>query len=131
MANMANITVKKADGTTDVIYVAKTASAGDSSPARWTADAASTTPGYRPSFLLRTRDNGPRTARSFEAAFRMPVVRTVGGVDTVIATIPVNYSGTLPQGVYSSEITEAVHQAANIIASALIKQSLVEGYAPV
>lgn len=131
MANMANITVKKADGTTDIVYVAKQAAAGDSSPARWAADSVSTIPGHRPTFQLRTRDNGPKTARAFESAFRFPVVVLVSGVPTVVGTIPVNTSGTLPQGIELTYIQEAVAQSANLVASSLYKQSLVEGYAPV
>lgn len=39
MPQMANITVKKADGTTDVVYTALTPAGGDNSPARWSANA--------------------------------------------------------------------------------------------
>lgn len=42
MPNMANITVKKADGTTDVVYTALTPSAGDKTSARWSLTASST-----------------------------------------------------------------------------------------
>lgn len=131
MANMANITIKKADGTTDITYHAQVASAGDQSPALWRANAVSPVPGFRPTFTLRTRDNGPRTARSFNSAFRLPVVVAINGVDTVVATIPIDVTGTLPTKVDASHVKEAIYQSGNLIVSALVRQSLEEGYAPV
>lgn len=131
MPNITNLTVKKADGTTDVTYSAKTASGGDSSPARWSSDTASATPGFRPTFQMKTRDNGPKTARAFDTAYRFPVVRSVNGVDTIVATIPINVNGTVPQMVTTAEASEAVYQGLNLNASALIKECARDGFAPV
>lgn len=129
MPDMAAITVKKVDAT-DIVYAAAVPSAGDQTPAKWIATSASGVPGYRPYFTLRTRDNGPKTARSFNAAFRMPVVVQVGGVDTVVATIPIDFSGTLPVKISTGALKEAIYQAGNLFTSQLVRDSLEVGYSP-
>ena len=63
MAQISDITVKKADGTTDVVYVAATPSAGDKSPAVWTQNAFSGIQGFRPRFEVQTQDNGAGNVR--------------------------------------------------------------------
>lgn len=42
MPTMANITVKKADGTTDIVFDAIAGSGGDTSAARWRQDTGNT-----------------------------------------------------------------------------------------
>jgi hypothetical protein len=44
MPTMASITVKKADGTTDIVYDALAASGGDNSPAAWRQDTGAVAP---------------------------------------------------------------------------------------
>lgn len=129
MPAMANITVKNA-ANTDVIYVSKVPSAGDRSPAKWTADALSTIVGQRPMFTVETRDNGPKNGRVFESALSFPIVETVGGVPTVVATVPLRCSGTLPTNVDSSKVTDAFIQNGNLLVSTLIRDVGSTGYAP-
>lgn len=65
MPTMANITVKKFDGTTDIVFDALSGSGGDGSPAVWRQDtgaAAGLPVGLRKSFKLWTTWNGPKTA---------------------------------------------------------------------
>lgn len=130
MPQMANVVVKKADGTTDVTYTALTASAGDSSPARWTENSASTIRGHRPTLDVRSQFNGPRTARRVSAVFKMPVLETISGVETKVGDIPVELSLAIPSSVTDAVADEAVAQATNLFASSLIRSSLSSGYAP-
>jgi hypothetical protein len=129
MPAMANITVKNA-ANTDVIYVAKVPSAGDRSPAKWTADALSTIVGQRPSFTVETRDNGPKNGRVFESVFSFPVIETVNGVPTVVATVPLRCSGTLPTNVDNTKVSDAFVQHGNLLVSTLLRSVGSEGYAP-
>lgn len=130
MATMANIVVKKADNTTDITWTALSQSAGDKSPAQWRSNTASTISGNRPTFSMSTQWNGPRTARQVTASGKFPLLATENGVEVVKGYVPMTYNITLPQAVADATLNEAVYQFANLIASALIKQSASEGFAP-
>lgn len=131
MPNMADITVKNA-AAADVVYVAKTPSAGDRVPARWSQDAANTIPGQRPTFLVVTRDNAKQNARAFESSFRFPVtqINTGTGMSEVLAYVPFTVSGTLPTNVDADKVNDAFVQLGNLIASTLVRAVAQTGYAP-
>lgn len=130
MPNMANLTVKKADGTTDVTYVALTPSAGDQTPARWSLVAANAVAGLRPVYDLQSRFNAKRDARHLQSTLKYPDVRMISGVDTVVGNCLITISGVIPLQVTDTVIAEAVAQAANIFKAALIADSFKAGYAP-
>lgn len=131
MPNMANIVIKKADGTTDVTYTSAAPSAGDKSPAVWKNQTVGTVLAARPSFTLVAMDNGTRKARRVRSTFLWPKTRvdTAGNV-TVVGGASSESSHLIPQDMTPTEIGEYVAQYANLLASTLIKQSLVDGYAP-
>lgn len=129
MADMANITVKNA-ANVDVVFVKKTPSAGDKSPARWTADAASPIANFRPAFSLVTRDNARGNGRVFQASYSGPITATVDGVETLLATEPLTCSGTLPTNVDSAKVNDHYVLFSNLLVAALIRQAMSEGHAP-
>lgn len=136
MPTMANITVKKADGTTDIVYDALSGSGGDGSPAVWRQDtgAASGLPvGLRKLLKLWTVWNGPKTARQVKYNFVMPYAVQDSTTTLYSAKDKVVFDGiiTIPQSIPAAEINEAVHQGLNVLASTLFKQSGAAGYAPV
>lgn len=130
MPNMADIVVKKADGTTNVTFVAKVASAGDKTQAFWSQDAASTTRNQRPTLAISSQANGPRTARRVNGVAHFPVLRTVDGVTVVAHDIPMSFVITVPLSVTDAEADEAAAQFGNLLASALIRGVNSTGYAP-
>lgn len=123
-----DITVKAADGTTDVVYNALTGAAADTQPALWRVNASSNVPVYRPTLSFATRFNGPRDSRSFSITTKRPVYD--GTTMKLIGSIPITTSGALPLTLDPAEIAEAVHQHGNILVDALIRASLEAGYAP-
>lgn len=129
MPAMGNITVKNA-ANADVVYTASVPSAGDRSPARWTANAASAIIGFRPVLQVVTRDNGKQSGRHMEATFRYPIVETIEGRPTVTATVPFTLSGTLPTNVDGTLVSDAFVQLGNLLASSLIRAVASEGYSP-
>lgn len=128
---MADITIKKADGVTNVVYSNLTASAGDRSPAVWRSNSSATVRGNRTTAQMETHWNGTGTARREAVKFSAPIVRTISSVDTVVATVPIDLNAVIPEGLTDAEVTEAVEQAINFFASTLIRQSIALGYAPV
>jgi hypothetical protein len=131
MPNMANITIKKADGTTDVVYTAATPSAGDKSSAVWKNQTVGTVLAARPTFTMVCMDNGTRKARRARTSFIWPKTRLdAAGNVTVTGGASSESSHLIPQDMLATEIAEYVAQYANLLYSALIKSSLNEGYAP-
>lgn len=130
MPQMADITVKKADGTTNVVYVALTPSAGDKVPARWRLNAVSPIPNHRPTVEIVARDNGTKDGRRLVMSGKYPVIATESGTEVLKAIVPVEISMLIPQNVDAVQATEAVHQFGNLFVSALMRSSFVDGYSP-
>lgn len=130
MPNMANITVKKADGTTDVVYTALTPSAGDKTSARWSLTAFSTKANLRPTLECTSRYNNARTARNISMTLKFPEIASVAGVDSVIGTGIVTIQGVVPLQVSDSVISELIAQSANVFKTVLVQDSFKIGYAP-
>nr|QDH89069.1 MAG: hypothetical protein H1Bulk30739e362_000002 [Leviviridae sp.] len=132
MATAADITVKKADGTTDIIWSLVASSGGDNSPAVWRSNTAPGTLGQRPTFKISTRDNGNKTARRVDISGVFPSVYTnsASGQTEVRATIPFSASFAVPQNIVTTDLNEAAAQLCNLIASALSKSAISTGFAP-
>lgn len=134
MPTMASVTVKKADGTTDIIYDALSGSGGDGSPAVWRQDTgapAALPVGLRKIFKLWSQWNGPKSARQSKFNFVAPYALQDSTTTAYSAKDRIVFDGivTVPQNIPASEINEAIHQGCNILAAALIKQSIAGGYA--
>lgn len=129
MPQINNVTVKKADGTTDIVYTAEVPSAGDSSPAQWTSKTASSSRAWRPVIRMVGAFNGPKTARRMTITGKYPVVRNVGGADTLIATIPLEFSAVLPMVITDAEAAEATRQFENFLSNTLIRECVEQAYA--
>lgn len=131
MPQAANITVKKHNGSTDVVYELQTPSAGDSFPARWVETTLSTIRGHRPTLEVRSQYNGPRTARRINGNLKYPIISTASGVETKKGDIILDFSALVPLDVSDAEVNEAMFQGTNLLSSTLIRSSLTSGYAPV
>lgn len=131
MTQMANIVIKASDLTSNVTYTAKTPSAGDKSAAVWKNDAVGTINAARPTFTFVMMDNGTRKARRARSSFLWPKTRvdTAGNV-SVVGGASGESSHLIPQDMTPAEIKEYCAQYCNLLASALIQDSLNSGYAP-
>lgn len=132
MPTQANITIKKADGTTDIVWTAATPSSGDSTPAVWRSNTVSNVMGFRPKLSLLIRDNANKTGRVFQGSVSFPhtFTDTASGKVSLIATTPIRFEGTMPAGVSLTDIKEAIYQSGNLFVNALIRTALEEQYAP-
>jgi hypothetical protein len=132
MATATSITVKKADGTTDIVYTLLTGSGGDSSPAVWRSATASGTNGQQPTFQILTRDNGNKTARRVEMSGKFPSVYTNSntGQTEVRGVIPFSASFAIPSNVTQADMNEAAAQVCNLIGSTMAKSAVSTGFAP-
>lgn len=135
MPAMANLTVKKDDGTTDITYDAQTGAGSDGSPAMWRQDtgATATLPvGMRALFWLKSLWNGPKTARKLPFRFEYPyaIQDSTTTKWSVSDRLVIEGLAVVPQGIPSSVINEGVSQGCNLIAASLTKSSMKSGYAP-
>lgn len=131
MPTMANITVKKADGTTDVVYTAIAGSAGDNSPAMFRNETIGTTLAERPSLLISSLSNGPKTARRINVNFSWPITsQDAGGNKTVSGRMTGTASCLVPQNQDVAIINEQASQFSNLLGSVLVKASFKDGFAP-
>lgn len=135
MPTMASMTVKKYDGTTDIVYDALSSSPGDGSPAVWRQDTGATAGlpvGLRKVFKLWTQWNGPKTARQMKFNFVVPYAVQDSTTTLYSARDRVVFDGivTIPQGIPSTEINEAVYQGLNLLANSLVKSAGAAGFAP-
>jgi hypothetical protein len=130
---MADITVKKNDGVTDILYVQKVPSSGDNVEAYWRSDAATAAyAGLKPEFRMATKWNQAKTARrcNIVGVYPSVAVDSTTTVSTAIGKVIAEVSFIIPQMVPQGDIDEAVSQISNLINSALIRSSLKAGFAP-
>lgn len=131
MPQMANITVKKNDGITDVIYTAVVPSAGDKTPAIWRNNTVGTAISHRPEVRVTSRDNGTNAARRVDVLAVYPTTATGSdGRINVVDKAILNASFLVPKGMLEADVNEAVSQTLNLLASTLIKDTVKSGYAP-
>lgn len=131
MPTMADITVKKNDGTTNVVFVALAPSSGDTVPSVWRQEAMATQPNLKATCSLRSGWNGPRDSRRVQMDFMYPHSATDSstGLTSVVARVPIQVTATVPQLIPDTVIAEAVAQCGNLLTSTLIQSCFKAGYA--
>jgi hypothetical protein len=128
---MADLTVKKADETTNIVYTAKVASSGDRTPAVWKSTTVGTAPAHNPGLTLTSRSNADGKVRRLEYAFQYPQTAVASdGSISVVNLFQSSGSTVVPQGMPQTDVNEAVAQLFNCLASALVKTAHKDGYAP-
>lgn len=130
MPKMANIVIKKADGTTDVTYTGVTGAAGDGTPAVWRNTSHSPNVASRPSLRVAAQSNGPKTARRVSIDYEWPIMRKdAGGNEVPNGKALFKGTYTIPESQDAAVIDEQAAQLSNLIGSALMKQMFSSGYA--
>lgn len=129
MPSLANITVKKNDGTTDITWSGVAASAGDKSPAVWRSLTVGAAPAFQPAMKMVALSNGPDTARRVNVDVTYPYT-TVGsdGKTNLAEKVVMTCSIVLPNGMPTADSNEAVAQSMNLLASSLVKACMQAGF---
>lgn len=132
MPSAASITVKAWDGTTDVVYYLQNPSSGDGVKALWRASAVSAVSVGQPWLTMSSRYNAPRTARrlDFEYRYPQPYTTTTTGLISVANQCIWTASALVPDGCPTAILQEDAAQFANLLASPLVKNCVVSGFAP-
>lgn len=129
MPNLANITVKKSDGTTDIVYTGMQPSAGDGSPAIW-RQTTNAYPSCQPELRVVAKQAKGKMGRSVRGTFVYPqaIVNSTTGVTSVLTTAYGDFTFVMDKNMSQTEIDEASAQFSNLLASALIKSCLATGF---
>lgn len=132
MPIMADIIVKKSDNTTNVTYSALQPSSGDGVSATWRSETAGSQPNVKPTLVLASRWNGPRTARRVDFSFVYPqkYTDTATSLDAVANKVILSGNVLVPAAVPDTDIAEAIAQGTNLLVSTLVRDSFKIGYAP-
>jgi len=130
MPAIANITVKKNDGVTDITYTAQTPSSGDNSAAVWRSTTVGTAPAHQPELRLASREAKQGGSRALRSTFMYPQIatNTTTGVTSVIDKAMASTDWTIPKGMSQTDINEFAAQYANLLAAALIKSCVQAGF---
>lgn len=132
MPTMADITIKKADGTTDIVFTALAPSGGDSTPASWRCEAVGTVAGNRPTMQVTSKSSKDKLARLVDGVISIPEVFTDTSTGIVSTRLRETFKFTAVVRVDAADTTtqELAAQAANLLKSTLIQSVLKTGYAP-
>lgn len=125
MPNMANIVVKKADGTTNFTFTALAGAPGDGVFAQWRGEGS--TPALSADLRTKVVWNSKRNARRTEGFVSIPKVETVAGVPTVTSRTPSSLTITIPDNLTAVEAADYVAITCHAYSSALIRQIMAEG----
>lgn len=134
MPAMADITVKKNDGVTNIVYAAKVPSSGDDGSAMWKSDAAvHPYTGLKPEVRMRSRYTGDRKKRISEiiGTYLSYATDTTTGVSSARGGVKVQLTVTVDQEIAQADIDEGISQLTNFIVDpTTIRVALKQGYAP-
>lgn len=130
MPAIGNMTVKKADGTTDIIWTALSPSAGDKVPAIWRSQTVGSSVALRPEFRMWSFGNAGNTQRVIKTSLVYPVVQLDGTVSKVIGYCTQTTETKLLLAATDADAGEVVHQGFNILALAATKAAVKDGFAP-
>ncbi len=132
MTSAANLTVKKNDGTTDIVYTLLAASGGDKSPAVWRSTTAPGTGGQQPQLQVQSRNNGDNTGRRVDITYVYPSVYTdaASSLSKVRSKVVATVSMLIPLDITAADALEAGAQLAHLLNNAVVLPTLQNGYAP-
>lgn len=129
MPNQANITVKKNDGTTDVLYTGVQPASG-SVPAIWRAPT-TTSAAHAAELRISSRDAMKGKNREIKGTFQFPQValNSTTNVTSVIHRAKMMVIGDFPKEMSQAAIDEYVSQFFNLGASQHVKDQFKAGFA--
>jgi hypothetical protein len=132
MPALADITVKMADGTTNITYTGIVPSAGDKTPAVWRSNSVGGSIGQRPELRVQSASNGDNSARRITINYSYPSLFTDSNTGRVSVDKRLNWSlsASIPVEMTDADLAEAVEQGNNLLAATLVKSSMKSGYSP-
>lgn len=132
MPAIANITVKKNDNTTDIVWTGVNPSSGDKTPALYQSLTVGVAEAHRPWLLVSAAENGSGNARRMRLTGGYPQIATdtTTGLVTVVNKGLFEASFLQPKSMPATELNEFVSQMAHLLASTALKDIIKSGRGP-
>lgn len=130
MPAMADITVKKADNTTDILWTAMSPSAGDKVPAIWRSNTVGASVAFRPELQMWSFSASGGTQRSVKTSLVYPILEVDGSITRVIGYCTQVSETKLLLKATDADAGEAVAQGINLLDSTLLVAAIKAGFAP-
>ena len=132
MPNMVDVTVRKADGTTDIVYKSLSPSAGDTTPAQWRVESIGSIPANRPILQCSSKYTADRKARIVTVKLVYPETYTDSTTGLVMTRLRTSdsYTRIFPLDAGDTVNQESAAQFANLLKSNLMQSVLTSGFAP-
>ncbi len=129
MAQQVAMTVKKYDGTTDVVYSNVLPAAGGNS-AVWRAPTLGTAMAHQPELRMKSSKNRANSVQRVEGIHVYPeIITATDGSKSVANKTIVTISVTNPSGMALTSVQEGITQAVNLFVHAHAKAQFIEGFA--
>lgn len=130
MSTVANLTVKKNDGTTDIVWTALSGQGGPNLPATYASQTVGSALAHQPTFTLVAKDSGDGETRRLNAQTIFPhLVTDAGGNTSVQRKGQIDISFACPKVMTNAQWAECVSQTINLLTA--LKADLKAGTAPV
>lgn len=126
MPNLANITVKKFDNTTDIVWTGVNPSGGNDAPAIIRSMTVGTAVSHKPEMRISVKNAGTKDRVVGTYKYPQIATNTTTGVTSVVGTVDGKFEFLVDKSTDQTVVNEAAAQFVHLQASALIKQTLVE-----
>lgn len=130
MPQIADITVKKNDGTTNIVYTGVSPSSGDGTPAVWKSQTVGVASAHQPEFRLSAREASNGTRRALRATYVYPQIatNTTTSLTSVVDRASADANWVIPKGMAAADVNEFASQFANLCAASVIIACVKTGY---
>lgn len=130
MPAIADITVKKNDGTTDIVYAAQAPSSGDGTSAVWKSTTVGVAQAHQPELRLLSKEASSGANRALRSTYQYPQIATdsTTSLTSVVNKASASTDWNFPKGMSQADINEFVSQYANLLKSTLIVSCIKAGY---
>lgn len=130
MPSITDLTVKKNDGTTDIVYTGIQPSSGDATPAVWRCGTIGTAQAHRPELRVSAREAMKGLKRVVRGTYKYPQIATnsTTGVTSIIDLVSADVTFTFHKSIAQTDINEAAAQFTNLLVTSLMRSILQTGY---
>jgi hypothetical protein len=117
MPSLANLIVKKADGTTDITWSGLVAAAGDKSHARYASQTVNSIPAFQPKMSVRSDGNGDGSVRRVytNVVYPYSVLDSTTNRTTLVSQASFRGEWAVPQDMPQANVDEFAAQVANLL----------------
>lgn len=130
MASITDLTVKKADTTTDILWTGMNGSAGDKLPAIWRSNTVGASVAFRPEFQMWAYTASSGTQRGVKTSLVYPILEVDGSITRVIGYCTQVSETKLLLKATDADAGEAVAQGINLLDHATLIAAIKSGFPP-